>query len=69
MLTHILPLYAHALPMTRDDGSFDNNPFYYTSSGIQDFEFSESLYSASNGKIDVRNNVAFQSRDFYLTYL
>ncbi len=68
MITHILPLYAHALPMTRDDGSFDNNPFYYTSSGIQDFEFSESLYSASAGKIDVRNNVAFQSRDFYLTY-
>jgi len=68
IITHILPLYAHALPMTRDDGSFDNNPFYYTSSGPQDFEFSESLYSASNGKIDVRNNVAFQSRDYYLTY-
>ncbi len=68
IITHILPLYAHALPMTRDDGSFDNNPFYYTSSGPQDFEFSQSLYTASDGKIDVRNNVAFQSRDYYLTY-
>ena len=68
IITHILPLYAHALPMTGDDGSFDNNPFYYTSSGPMDFEFSESLYSASNGKIDVRKNVAFQNRDYYLTY-
>lgn len=68
ILTNILPLYAHALPMTRDDGSFDNNPFYYTSSGPMDFEFSESLYSASAGKIDVRNNVAFKSRAYYLTY-
>ena len=68
IILNILPIYAHALPMTKDDGSFDNNPFYYTSSGTMDFEFSESLYTASAGKIDVRNNVAFQNRDYYLTY-
>ncbi len=68
IIANILPLYVNALPMTGDDGSFENNPFYSTSSATQDAEFADALYTATNGVINVRKNVAFQNRDFYLTY-
>lgn len=68
MLLHILPLYIAAPPMTFEDGSFDNGPFYYTSSGTMDGDFAESLYSATNGAINVLKNISYHNRAYYLTY-
>ncbi len=68
MLLHILPLYINAPPMTFEDGSFDNGPFYYQSAGTIDADFAESLYSATNGAINVLKNISYHNRAYYLTY-
>lgn len=68
MLLHILPLYINAPPMTFEDGSFDNGPFYYTSAGTIDGDFAGSLYTATNGAINVLKNISYHNRAYYLTY-
>ncbi len=69
VLSHIMPLYISGPPMTFEDGTFDNGPFYYQAGGPMDPDFSDCLYSATDGKIDVTKHVAYHNRAYYLTYI